>query len=172
MNVVALATCWVPGLDEVTATAAITLDVASGLVNAGLAYSKGDDLSGTEALAGTAMMAIPGVGAAGGATEDVARSLTDDAEEAATPSTRNGALAGSTHPKTDVPFGQTGYPDFSQWRHPDVPDVTIEPSGTRAGDFARANEAAGRFSRRRLESILNGLGLSWDRLIWVTRGLK
>jgi YD repeat-containing protein len=76
MNVVALATCWVPGLDEVTATAAITLDVASGLVNAGLAYSQGDYLSGTEALAGTAMMAIPG---AESATGDATRALTDDA---------------------------------------------------------------------------------------------
>lgn len=81
-------------------------------------------------------------------TVEVAGATADDeggelAAEDATPNTRNGALAGSTHPTTGVPFDQNGYPDFSQWRHPDVPDVTIEPSGTRAGDFARANEAAG-----------------------------
>jgi hypothetical protein len=71
----------VPGLDEVTATAtaAITLDVASGLVNAGLAYSQGDDLTSTEDLGFAAMAAIPGTGAAESAAGDATRSLTDDA---------------------------------------------------------------------------------------------
>ena len=78
MNVVALATCWIPGVDEITATAAITLDIASGLVNAGLAYSQGDYVTGTEALATTAIMALPGAGAAEGAGGDVARMVADD----------------------------------------------------------------------------------------------
>ncbi|WP_347405073.1 polymorphic toxin-type HINT domain-containing protein [Micromonospora sp. WMMD1082] len=56
---------------------------------------------------------------------------------------RNGHLAGGSHPKTGVPFDQSGYPDFSAWRHPDVPDVRIELSGNRSTDFARANRAAG-----------------------------
>jgi len=56
---------------------------------------------------------------------------------------RNGHLAGDIHPTTGVPFDDSGYPDFSNWTHPDVPDVTIEPTGTRAGDYAAANQAAG-----------------------------
>jgi RHS repeat-associated protein len=56
---------------------------------------------------------------------------------------RNGHLAGETHPKTNVPFDADGYPNFSAYRHPDVPDVRIELSGSRSTDFARANAAAG-----------------------------
>ncbi|WP_353890620.1 HNH endonuclease [Micromonospora sp. WMMA1363] len=56
---------------------------------------------------------------------------------------RNGHLAGGSHPKTGVPFDRNGYPDFSAWRHPDVPDVRIGLSGNRSTDFARANRAAG-----------------------------
>jgi RHS repeat-associated protein len=56
---------------------------------------------------------------------------------------RNAHLAGETHPSTGVPFDSDGYPDFSAWRHPDVPDVRIELSGSRSTDFGRANRAAG-----------------------------
>jgi RHS repeat-associated protein len=59
------------------------------------------------------------------------------------PKVRNGALAGGEHPKTGVPFDDNGFPDFSDWRHPDVPDVQIELSGSRGTDFARANREAG-----------------------------
>lgn len=61
----------------------------------------------------------------------------------AVPKTRNGHLAGSTHPVTGVPFDKNGYPDFSAHRHPSVPDVRIELSGNRTTDFARANKMAG-----------------------------
>ncbi|XYH94645.1 RHS repeat-associated core domain-containing protein [Sorangium sp. So ce1128] len=57
--------------------------------------------------------------------------------------TRNAHLAGKTHPKTGVPFDKSGYPDFSAYRHPNIPDVRIELSGSRSTDFARANVAAG-----------------------------
>ena len=60
-----------------------------------------------------------------------------------TPKIRNAHLAGKTHPKTGVPFDKDGFPNFSAHRHPDVPDVRIELSGSRSTDFARANAAAG-----------------------------
>jgi hypothetical protein len=59
------------------------------------------------------------------------------------PKVRNGKLAGGVHPKTSVPFDENGFPDFSQWRHPDVPDVQIDLTGSRSKDFRLANEAAG-----------------------------
>jgi hypothetical protein len=33
-------------------------------------------------------------------------------------------------------------------------------------------DPAGQYSRRRLEDILDGLGLSWDQLGWLTLGLE
>jgi RHS repeat-associated protein len=65
------------------------------------------------------------------------------AAEGVAPVIRNAHLAGDVHPVTGVPFDEGGFPDFGGWRHPDVPDVTITPTGTRSGDFAAANEAAG-----------------------------
>jgi len=56
---------------------------------------------------------------------------------------RNASLAGGTHPKTRVPFDAQGFPDFSAWRHPTIPDVRIKLSGSRPTDFRRANAAAG-----------------------------
>jgi hypothetical protein len=56
---------------------------------------------------------------------------------------RNAHLAGQAHPVTGAPFDADGYPDFSQFRHPDVPDVQIELSGSRSTDTSRANAAAG-----------------------------
>jgi len=56
---------------------------------------------------------------------------------------RNGHLGGKSHPKSGVPFEAEGYPDFSKYRHPDVPDVRIELSGSRSIDSLRANAAAG-----------------------------
>lgn len=44
---------------------------------------------------------------------------------------------------TGVPFDAQGFPDFSAWRNPNVPDVRISLSGDRPTDFARANAAAG-----------------------------
>jgi hypothetical protein len=89
----------------------------------------------------------------GGATADRPRAVDGvlpDAPAAGgaarTPTTgpvRNAHLAGQTHPHTGVPFDADGFPNFSSWRHPDVPDVRIELSGSRATDFARANAAAG-----------------------------
>lgn len=56
---------------------------------------------------------------------------------------RNSHLAGSTHPKSGVPFDDAGFPNFSAWRHPDVSDVRIQLTGSRSKDFGLANEAAG-----------------------------
>lgn len=57
---------------------------------------------------------------------------------------RNSHLAGGKH-KTGVPFDERGYPDFSAWRHPDVPDVRIKLSEppNREMDRQMANAAAG-----------------------------
>ncbi|EDY52439.1 YD repeat-containing protein [Streptomyces clavuligerus] len=59
------------------------------------------------------------------------------------PKVRNGKLAGSVHPNTGVPFDAQGFPDFSAWRHPQVPDVRIQLTGSRSRDFRLANQAAG-----------------------------
>lgn len=53
---------------------------------------------------------------------------------------RNGHLAGSKHPETGIPFDKNGFPDFSSVSKA---DVKIKQTGTRAGDFKAANEAAG-----------------------------
>lgn len=56
---------------------------------------------------------------------------------------RNQHLAGKRHPTTGVPFDKNGYPNFSAWRHPKVPDIRIKLSGNRAVDERAANLAAG-----------------------------
>jgi RHS repeat-associated protein len=53
---------------------------------------------------------------------------------------RNGHLAGGKHPVTGIPFDNNGYPDFSSVT---TAEVKISPTGSRAGDFKAANEAAG-----------------------------
>jgi hypothetical protein len=55
---------------------------------------------------------------------------------------RNGHLAGGTHPVTGVPFDVEGYPDFRAAKVVKA-EVKIEPTGSRARDFAAANKAAG-----------------------------
>jgi hypothetical protein len=69
MNTVALVTCWIPGVDEVTAAAAISLDVADGLVNAGIAFSQGDISGGVNDLASAGLAAATG-GIGGGAAAE------------------------------------------------------------------------------------------------------
>jgi RHS repeat-associated protein len=56
---------------------------------------------------------------------------------------RNGHLAGTNHGKTGVPFDAEGFPDFTDWKHPGVPDVRINLTGNRAKDERAANLAAG-----------------------------
>jgi hypothetical protein len=56
---------------------------------------------------------------------------------------RNYHLRNQKHPVTGVPFDSRGYPDFSAWRHPSVPDVRIRLTGNRNRDFAAANAKAG-----------------------------
>jgi len=53
---------------------------------------------------------------------------------------RNKHLAGKTHPKTDIPFDQDSYPDFSGVSKK---EIQIPFSGHRGTDVARANEKAG-----------------------------
>jgi len=57
-----------------------------------------------------------------------------------TTSLRNGHLAGGVHPKTGIPFDKAGHPDFSGVAKA---EVKIAQTGSRAGDFRAANEAAG-----------------------------
>ncbi|MBL8617057.1 MAG: HNH endonuclease [Deltaproteobacteria bacterium] len=57
---------------------------------------------------------------------------------------RNAHLAGKTHPDTGIPFDNEGYPDFSSVS---IADVKIDYTGTRSGDYAAANRAAG-FSKK------------------------
>ena len=55
----------------------------------------------------------------------------------------NARLAGGTHPVTGVPFDAQGFPDFTAWKDPNVPDVRITLTGSRSADFAAADKAAG-----------------------------
>ncbi|WP_244224979.1 HNH endonuclease [Corallococcus sicarius] len=55
---------------------------------------------------------------------------------------RNAHLAGRRHPVTGVPFDAEGYPDFRAAGVVKV-EVEIPYTGSRAGDFAAANKAAG-----------------------------
>ncbi|GMU00745.1 hypothetical protein KH5H1_48650 [Corallococcus caeni] len=55
---------------------------------------------------------------------------------------RNAHLAGRTHPVTGVPFDAEGYPDFKAAGVVKA-EVRIPYTGSRAGDFAAANKAAG-----------------------------
>ncbi len=57
---------------------------------------------------------------------------------------RNEHLAGKVHPKTGVLFDKNGFPNFSKNLYKGGKnDVIINPTGTNAGDFAAANQAAG-----------------------------
>ncbi|RYZ37802.1 MAG: HNH endonuclease [Myxococcaceae bacterium] len=55
---------------------------------------------------------------------------------------RNAHLAGQRHPVTGVPFDAEGYPDFKAAGVVKV-EVKLEYTGSRSGDFAAANKAAG-----------------------------
>ncbi|RKH31978.1 HNH endonuclease [Corallococcus praedator] len=55
---------------------------------------------------------------------------------------RNAHLAGQRHPVTGVPFDAEGYPDFKAAGVVKA-EVRLEYTGSRAGDFAAANKAAG-----------------------------
>ncbi|WP_306464176.1 HNH endonuclease [Corallococcus exiguus] len=55
---------------------------------------------------------------------------------------QNAHLAGKKHPVTDVPFDAEGYPDFNAAGVVKT-EVRIPYTGSRAGDFAAANKAAG-----------------------------
>ncbi|MGW4638474.1 polymorphic toxin-type HINT domain-containing protein [Sphaerisporangium sp. NPDC004334] len=68
---------------------------------------------------------------------------TCDCANGGVPKVRNGKRAGDVHPVTSVPFDVHGFPDFSAWRHPQVPDVRIQLTGSRYRDFRLANQAAG-----------------------------
>ncbi|MEM6738244.1 MAG: HNH endonuclease, partial [Bacteroidota bacterium] len=66
------------------------------------------------------------------------------AAKTSTAGLRNGHLAGKLHPKTGVPFTKSGFPNFKNHLFKGGKnDVFIKPTGTRAGDFAAANRAAG-----------------------------
>jgi hypothetical protein len=54
----------------------------------------------------------------------------------------NAHLAGKKHPLTSVPFDAEGYPDFTAAGVVKV-EVKITYTGSRIGDFAAANKAAG-----------------------------
>jgi RHS repeat-associated protein len=57
---------------------------------------------------------------------------------------KNGRLANGEHPVTRVPFDSDGFPDFSRHLYGGgTNNVTITPTGSRGGDFAAANRAAG-----------------------------
>lgn len=84
------------------------------------------------------------VGRSGAATSQGGAPASAGATSAAAPrKPRNHHLAGQAHPTTSVPFDKDGYPDFSKWRHPDVPAVRIVLTGSRSKDFAAANRLAG-----------------------------
>jgi A nuclease of the HNH/ENDO VII superfamily with conserved WHH len=56
------------------------------------------------------------------------------------PKPRNAHLAGTTHPKSGVPFDKNGFPDFSRYAKA---QVEIRQTGNRTMDYAAANQKAG-----------------------------
>jgi hypothetical protein len=86
-----------------------------------------------------AMNAIPGEGKAATVVEEEGEKVLA-AKTADTGAIRNVNLAGQNHPVTGIPFNSSGFPDFSSVA---IETVHIDYTGTRAGDFAAANEAAG-----------------------------
>jgi uncharacterized protein RhaS with RHS repeats len=121
-------------LAVVTDGGSLAVEEAGAAVEGGLDVSEAAE-AGTDTVdAGDGAEDAPDSEPSCGATEDTGGALSG---------IRNGQLAGDAHPTTGVPFDENGYPDFSNWSHPDVPDVTIEPTGTRAGDYTAANQAAG-----------------------------
>jgi RHS repeat-associated protein len=92
--------------------------------------------------------ALKGVGLAAGLVGSMKQSAFRDALEGSADQAavkgatglRNSHLAESVHPKTGIPFDKAGYPDFSGVAKA---EVKISQTGTRAGDFRAANQAAG-----------------------------
>lgn len=82
---------------------------------------------------------VDGVRAADHAV-DVAKATDHVVDAGKAAKVRNGHLAGSKHPETGIPFDKNGFPDFSSVSKA---EVKIKQTGTRAGDFKAANEAAG-----------------------------
>jgi hypothetical protein len=83
-------------VDEVTAAAAISLDVADGLVNADIAFSQGDISDGVGDLFNAGLAAATGGlggGAAAEAEAGITRALTDDAGATATEGATPGVVA-------------------------------------------------------------------------------
>ena len=66
--------------------------------------------------------------------------ISSDVTNGTTENIRNAKLAGKIHPVTGVPFNSKGYPDFSSFAKA---EVNIKSTGTRRGDAAAANKAAG-----------------------------
>ncbi len=57
---------------------------------------------------------------------------------------RNGNLAGTSHPKTGIPFDEQGFPDFSKNLYKGGPnDIMIDPTGGRGTHYSAANKLAG-----------------------------
>jgi hypothetical protein len=81
---------------------------------------------------------LPGLGDAAGKALKKGDEVWDSASSLI--GLRNGHLAGGVHPKTEVPFVEPGFPDFSSVAKA---EVKIALTGSRAGDFRAANEAAG-----------------------------
>ena len=108
------------------------------VINAGVYLVEGE--YGYAALAAAA--AIPIAGYAANAAKGALKLR--KAARASTAALRNGHLAGKLHPVTKVPFTKSGFPNFSKHLFQGGKNnVFIKPTGTRAGDFAAANRAAG-----------------------------
>lgn len=129
------------------AAAGLVLGTGAVVVGGGVALGGGGlAVTGIGAVPGAAV-AAGGVALAGTGAVTIAASWEALMLEARTqggdPVIRNQGLAGGTHPKTGVPFNKDGFPDFTNYKHPNVPDVRIALTGNRRADEAAANAAAG-----------------------------
>ncbi|XXY22128.1 RHS repeat-associated core domain-containing protein [Sorangium sp. So ce216] len=142
-------------IGQIVGGLALTIGGLTGEVFGGITSATGIGAAiGLPAIAVSTGLVVGGVGNIATGLQGLSQAMMSQASggrgpQAAAPvgggvgPTRNAHVAGKTHPKTGVPFDKSGYPDFSAHRHPNVPDVRIELSGSRSADFARANAAAG-----------------------------
>ena len=134
----------VTGVEEIVGGATLA---AGGVIAA--PFSGGLSLSGTAVGAG---LIAHGISATGYGIYNTGRGLSDlvdyfgkkSSSKSSTRGLRNGHLGGKSHPKTGVPFSKKGFPNFKDFLFKGGKnDVKIKPTGTRSGDFAAANKAAG-----------------------------
>jgi RHS repeat-associated protein len=119
----------------------LTNSAAGFSISTGMALANGESLNTALEEGGKGAWMGLQVGVINGSVEGYKQT---QANSKSSPNTRNGHLAGDTHPETGVPFDSDGFPNFkNNLYNGGQNDVMIEPTGNRATDFSAANKNAG-----------------------------